>query len=316
MNKEREVGHRGTGEAGDIEGALERGVPLAPYTSFRIGGPARFFMQPRSIEQFGDTIAWALKRSIPFFVLGGGANVLVHERGFDGLIIHTGKLQRIDISGTTLQAECGVHVDALVDAALDQGLAGLEFAAGLPGTVGGALFMNARAYEGEFSKVVASVRALKVRGRKIGEDRLLRDELAFSYKHSLIQRGGLYVYSARFELEAGERDGIAARIADIRSRRLEAGQFFFPNAGCIFKNRYDIGKSTGRIIDELGLKGTRIGDAEVYQKHANFIVNRGAATADDVYRLIRLIEAAVARRLGLRIEREIRLIGPWCEDDT
>jgi UDP-N-acetylmuramate dehydrogenase len=304
------------GKAADVEGSLEREVVLAPYTSFRIGGPARFFIRPRSAEQFGGAIAWALNRAVPFFILGGGANVLIHDRGFEGLIIHTGALKKIAVVGTSLDAECGVEADALVDTALGHSLAGLEFAAGLPGTVGGALFMNARAYEGEFSGVVTSVRALKVRGREVEESLLLRDELEFSYKHSLFQRGGLYVYSALFTLEQGERESIASSIAAIRSRRREAGQFSFPNAGCIFKNRYDIGKSTGQIIDELGLKGTRIGDAEVYRQHGNFIVNRGSARAEDVYRLIRLVEATVAERLGVRIEREIRLIGPWCEDDT
>jgi UDP-N-acetylmuramate dehydrogenase len=304
------------GKAADIEGSLERDVVLAPYTSFRIGGPARFFTRPGSFEQFGDAIAWALDRGVPFFILGGGANVLIHDRGFEGLIIHTGSLKKISVSDATLNAECGVDVDALVDTALDHSLAGLDFAAGLPGTVGGALFMNARAYEGEFSGVVTSVRALKVRGREVKEHLLLRDELEFSYKHSLFQRGGLFVYSALFTLEKGTQNGIASRIAAIRLRRREAGQFSFPNAGCIFKNNYDIGKSTGQLIDELGLKGTRIGDAEVYRQHGNFIVNRGSARAEDVYRLIRLVEAEVSERVGVRIEREIRLIGPWCEDDT
>lgn len=303
-------------ELHDIEQHLQRGVPLAPYTTFRIGGPARFFIGPDSIEQFCGSLAWALQQGIPFFVLGGGANILVHDRGFDGLIIHTGKLNRIRVSRTALEAECGVEVDHLVDASLQQGLNGLEFAAGLPGTVGGALFMNARAYEGEFSGVVSSVRALALRGKTVDEALLRGEELQFSYKHSVFQGGTFYVYSVDFKLGQGNPDEMASKITEIRGRRREAGQFLFPNAGCIFKNRYELGKSTGQIIDELGLKGTRIGDAEVYRRHGNFIINRGAATAEDVYRLIRLVEARIGEQLGVQIEREIRLIGPWHGVDT
>jgi UDP-N-acetylmuramate dehydrogenase len=294
-----------------VERVIQRDVPLAHLTTFRIGGPARYFIQPASIEQFGDAIEWAHGQAVPYFVLGGGANVLVHDRGFDGLIIHTGKMKGIEIEGESIDAECGVAVDTLVNTALDHGLGGLEFAAGLPGTVGGALFMNARAYEGEFSTVVSTVRALQLKGKRVREILLHRGELKFSYKRSLFQGEKFYVYSVHFLLSSGDSGALRMRAQEIRLKRQEAGQFVFPNAGCIFKNDYDIGKPTGKIIDELGLKGTRIGDAEVYERHGNFIVNRGSATAHDVYRLILLLESRLEKHLGIRIEREIKLIGPW-----
>jgi UDP-N-acetylmuramate dehydrogenase len=300
----------------DIEDLIEHDVPLAPYTTFRIGGPASHFIQPQSLEQFASALDWAVTRDIPHFLLGGGANVLIHDRGFGGLIIHTGRLNAISIEGGAVTAECGVEVDGLVDRAGKRGLSGLEFAAGLPGTVGGALFMNARAYEGEFSHVVDSVKALLLRGRAVERRTLGRDELGFSYKESIFQGKEYYVYSVDFNLGPGDPGAIASRIEEIRSRRRDAGQFLFPNAGCIFKNRYDLGKPTGAIIDELGLKGVRFGDAEVYRRHGNFIVNRGSATADQVFRLIRLVESRIEERLGLRIEREINLIGPWDADDV
>jgi UDP-N-acetylmuramate dehydrogenase len=248
---------------------------------------------------------------MPFFVLGGGANVLVHDSGFDGLVIHTEKLSRISVEEQRIQAECGLTVDRLVNTAEEHGLTGLEFAAGLPGTVGGALFMNARAYEGEFSTIVSSVQTLHIRGRKVEHTILKHDRLDFSYKQSVFQGRAYYVYSVTLQLSPGNSAEIHETGELIRQKRRQAGQYVFPNAGCIFKNSYDIGRPTGQIIDDLGLKGTRIGDAEVYVKHGNFIVNRGHATADNVYQLILLLESRLKEHLGVTVEREISLIGPW-----
>jgi len=294
-----------------IEKRIQHSVSLAPYTTFRIGGPATYFIQPVSMEEFGVALEWALGKKIPFFVLGGGANILVHDRGFDGLVIHTGKLTGIAVEKQSIHAECGLAVDRLVDTAMDHGLSGLEFAAGLPGTVGGALFMNARAYEGEFSAIVSSVQALQIRGKRAHKTILKRDDLEFSYKQSVFQGKEYYVYSVHLLLASVDINRIQLKSEQIRQKRREAGQFVFPNAGCIFKNNYIVGIPTGRIIDELGLKATRIGDAEVYRKHGNFIINRGSATAEDVHRLIQLLESRLEEHLGVCMEREINLIGPW-----
>ena len=294
-----------------IEKRIQHSVSLAPYTTFRIGGPATYFIQPVSMEEFGVALEWALGKKIPFFVLGGGANILVHDRGFDGLVIHTGKLTGIAVEKQSIHAECGLAVDRLVDTAMNHGLSGLEFAAGLPGTVGGALFMNARAYEGEFSAIVSSVQALQIRGKRAHKTILKRDDLEFSYKQSVFQGKEYYVYSVHLLLASVDINRIQLKSEQIRQKRREAGQFVFPNAGCIFKNNYVVGIPTGLIIDELGLKATRIGDAEVYRKHGNFIINRGSATAEDVHRLIQLLESRLEEHLGVRMEREINLIGPW-----
>jgi UDP-N-acetylmuramate dehydrogenase len=154
---------------------------------------------------------------------------------------------------------------------------------------------------------------LNVGGELVEEGLLNRDELDFSYKGSIFQHKKLYVCSVEFELFPGETGEIGKKIGRIHQKRREAGQFNYPNAGCIFKNSYRAGKPTGQIIDELGLKGTRIGDAEIYRKHGNFIVNRGSATARDVYQLILLIESEMRERLNIKIEREINLLGPWEE---
>ena len=294
-----------------IENGIQRSIQLAPYTTFHIGGPAAYFIQPESMQQFRSALEWALEREKPYFVLGGGANILVHDNGFEGLVIHTEKLDHFSVDKLRIHAECGLSVDRLVDTAAERGLSGLEFAAGLPGSVGGALFMNARAYEGEFSNIVSSVQALKIRGKTVHPVMLKARDLHFSYKQSIFQGREYYVYSVELLLVQKKKQKIRTACEQIRQRRRDSGQFVFPNAGCIFKNSYDVGKPTGQIIDELGLKGTRIGDAEVYPAHGNFIVNRGNATAKDVYKLILLMESRLEKQLGVRIEREISLLGPW-----
>lgn len=294
-----------------IESRIRQKVPLAPFTTFRIGGPAQFFIEPETLVQLKGAVEWALKRNLPCFLLGGGANVLVHDDGYRGLIIQTGKLDGISVEENTIWAECGLLIDALVEVSCVNGLSGLEFAAGLPGTVGGALFMNARAYGGEFSQVVQSVHALRTCNGEVVEEHLAGGKLRFSYKKSIFQERNFYIYTALFKLGREKETVIRDRIDDVRRKREDAGQFVFPNAGCIFKNNYEAGKPTGMIIDELGLKGKRIGGAEVYERHGNFIINRGMATARDVYRLMRFIEDEVYSRTGIRLEREITLVGKW-----
>jgi len=292
---------------------LRRDVPLAPFTSFRIGGPARYYFSPRNIKDFSKALAWALRERVPYFILGGGSNVLIHDSGYNGLVIHTHRLATMRTEGNVIECECGVLIDSLVDLSLECNLGGLEFAAGLPGTVGGALFMNARAYGGAFSDITDSVTALKVEETGVREILLQREGFRFFYKRSVFQEDTLYVYSACFSLLPRERMRISNDIQKNRLSRQEKGQYMFPNVGCIFKNDYRIGVPTGIIVEELGLKGKRIGDAEVYEKHANFIVNRGNATAQDVYRLIRLIESEVKTKRNIELELEIKLIGEWPE---
>ncbi len=286
-------------------------MPLAPFTTFKIGGPAKYFIMPDTIEQFRQALEWTQMKRVPFFVMGGGANVLVHDVGYAGLIINTGKLSRITVSDTKMYVECGVPVDSAVSESLRHSLTGLEFAAGLPGSVGGALFMNARAYEGEFSRIVHEVHAMEVTRDSVRERTLEKDEINFSYKKSIFQEGKLFVSSVYLTLLKGRKSIIQGNIEKNREKRMDAGQYIFPNAGCIFKNDYRVGRSAGTVIDELGLKGKRIGNAEVYTKHANFIINRGNARAVDVYALIRYIEDEVLGKIGIRLQREIILLGNW-----
>jgi UDP-N-acetylmuramate dehydrogenase len=292
---------------------VQTDIPLALHTTFRIGGPARFYTEPESLPEFGESIAWALSERVPFFILGGGSNVLVSDRGFDGLVINTKKLSRVTSDGEKVSAECGVLVDDLVDACTRLSLSGIEFAAGLPGTVGGALYMNARAYEGSFSGIVDKVSALEVDANEVRERVLEGTLLEFDYKRSVFQRGSVFVKEVFLKLSTGTRAAIGRTAEKNRRKRESMGQYLFPNAGCVFKNDYRVGVPSGRIIEELGLKGKRIGDAEVFERHANFIINSGGASAEDVYRLIRFIEEEVETKRGIRLEREILLVGPWPE---
>lgn len=297
----------------DIEKEIRQDVLLAPYTTFRIGGPASYFTEPGMISLFGECMRWAVSRDVPFFILGAGANILVHDSGYSGLVIHTGRLDSAAVDGTTITAECGVQVDRLVDLSLRHSLTGLEFAAGLPGTVGGALFMNAQAFSGSFASIVETVSTIRLEGGGLEERKLNKKELGFSYKQSIFQRRTYFIETAVLRLNKGKQEQIRERIVENRKQRRERGHYSYPNAGSIFKNDYNIGKPAGQIIDEAGLKGTRVGDAEVYSGHANFIINRGNATADQVYRLIRLIQKEVQKRTGITLEREIILIGDWKE---
>jgi UDP-N-acetylmuramate dehydrogenase len=296
-----------------IETAIRRGVALAPYTTFKIGGPARYFAEPGSLDEFQDCIGWALDRGIEFFILGTGANILVSDKGYDGFVIHTGRLDRIEVKGSTIEAECGASVDRLVDKSLEFSLAGLEFAAGLPGTLGGALFMNAKAFGGCFADLVHSVETLTLEGTTLKKTVLRQGELEFSDKRSVFQQRTYFIESALLFLSFGQEERIRALIEENRNSRNARGHYRYPNAGSIFKNDYNAGKPAGQLIDETGLKGRRIGDAEVYAEHGNFIINRGNATADDVYSLIRLVQEKVKERTGIMLETEIILTGDWKE---
>jgi UDP-N-acetylmuramate dehydrogenase len=294
--------------------AIKSNIPLAPYTTFKIGGPARYFTTPESMEEYRQCMLWAVKRGLPFFILGGGANILVSDNGYRGLVIHTKKLRGVRIEGTTIIAECGVMIDHLVDMSLKHGLSGIEFAAGLPGSVGGALYMNAQAHDVAFSSIVEETRIFHLKGKELEEKVLTRKELESSYKRSVFQKEYYFVSKTVLGLKKSSQATILSKIEKNRALRKIKGQFRYPNAGSIFKNDRTLGKPSGMIIDELGLKGTRIGNAEVFQEHANFIVNLGGATATDVYRLIRLIEDEAYKKRGIKLEREVLLVGDWEEE--
>ncbi|HEU4339337.1 MAG TPA: UDP-N-acetylmuramate dehydrogenase [Planctomycetota bacterium] len=275
------------------------GHPLASGTTFRIGGPARWLVEPASTDQAADTLRAARECDISLKLLGGGSNLLVRDEGVDGAVLRLNRLKAVawgtDGSATI---EGGASLPRLVKEATQRGLSGLEGLTGVPGSVAGALVMNAGGRHGEIGPTVRWVDVLESDGTP---RRLSQAEAGFRYRASDLR--GRIVVGARLELNPSDPTGLAAKYGEIMRDKKETQPLGRPNAGCIFKN--PAGAKAGRLIDECGLKGARAGAAHVSSKHANFIINEGRATADDVLELIDRIRAAVSSRRGVSLELEI-----------
>jgi UDP-N-acetylmuramate dehydrogenase len=275
------------------------GHPLASGTTFRIGGPARWLVEPATPSQAADTLRAARECDIPVRLLGGGSNLLVRDGGVDGAVLRLNRLAGVawgpDGSATV---EGGASLPRLVKEATRRGFSGLEGLTGVPGSVAGALVMNAGGRHGEIGPAVRWVDVLDTDGTP---RRLTRDEAGFRYRNSDLR--GRIVLGARLELAPVDPAELAARYEDILRDKKETQPLGRPNAGCVFKN--PAGAKAGRLIDECGLKGARQGAARVSRKHANFIVNEGRALADDVLCLIDRIRAEVSARRGVTLELEI-----------
>lgn len=280
--------------------------PLAGHTSFRIGGPADVFAVPGSAEEAVGVLETARKANVPVFVIGGGANILVGDRGVRGLVVSLEKLDHCLLEEPVVRAGAGCPVSRAAEIAARAGLAGLERFYAMPGSVGGAVWMNARCYETEIADRLESVtvldRDLEVRAAGV-------DKKMFSYKKSPYQAGGEIILEARFRLESDDAASLAVIMQKIRQDREEKGHFTAPSAGSVFKNNRAFGMPTGKLIDALGLKGTAVGGARISALHANIIINTGNATARDVKELISLIEKRIFDHYGFVLDREIIYIG-------
>lgn len=283
---------------------VESDVPMSRHTSFRIGGPARRMAFPQNGEQLVLLHSFAEECGARPLVIGNGTNLLAADEGLDRLVIDTSaKLAGVRLEEeTALRAEAGIPLARLADFALRSGLTGLEFAHGIPGTLGGAVFMNAGAYGGEMKRVVTEATALYPDGIRT----LSGDELDFSYRHSAFSNGEGIVLSALLRLQKGEPGEIRARMDDLMARRKASQPLDYPSAGSTFKR--PTGYYAGTLIDQCGLKGTRVGGAQVSEKHAGFVINLGGATCQDVLELIRLVSDAVYREKGVRLEPEVKIV--------
>ena len=285
---------------------IQQNIPLKDFTTFKIGGDAQYFAEPSNIDEVVATIRFAANQKLNVHILGGGANTLVPDEGCKGLVLCTKQLNNIHTDGDRIIAECGVSVDEFVDFAAEQGLSGAEFAAGLPGSIGGAIYMNARCYGSEFADIVESVRFIRSGENDITE--LSHDEIGYAYKHScFMNMPSALIIEATFRMKKEDKTAILEKSNANRSDRKNKGQYDFPSAGCIFKNNYEIGIPAGKLIEEAGLKGCSIGGAKVYNRHANFIVNEGNATAADVRQLIRQIQQTLDGQ-GYHLEPEVRIL--------
>ena len=280
---------------------------LSAHTTFRIGGPCKAYLTPENAEAFLKAVQFLKERKEPFFLLGRGSNLLVSDSGFPGFVISLREhLKAVTVSGTKVCGEGGALLSELSKAALHSGLTGLEFASGIPGTVGGGLVMNAGAYGSDLSCTLESADILLPDGEVRS---FTKEALSLSYRHSVLQENHGIVLSATFDLSKGDPDEIRALTDDLNARRREKQPLEFPSAGSTFKRPE--GYFAGKLIEDAGLKGARVGDAEVSAKHAGFIVNRGNATASDVDRLIRLVIRKVREHSGVTLEPEVLYLGEF-----
>lgn len=281
------------------------GEPMKKHTTFRIGGPARFFCQPGSAAQLAETIAACEREGMPWYILGNGSNVLVSDAGFDGVVIQLfHNLEGARIEGCLLELEAGVLLVKAAHLAAKAGLTGLEFASGIPGTVGGALVMNAGAYGGEMKDVVREALVMKRDGTLL---RLSREELELGYRTSIIAREGYVVLSALLELREGNAAEIEARMQELKEARTAKQPLEYPSAGSTFKRPE--GYFAGKLIMDAGLCGYRVGGAQVSEKHCGFVINTGDATAEDVRKLIDHVKAEVRKQFHVELEMEVKTLG-------
>lgn len=288
---------------GDDNVALDE--PMSKHTSFRIGGPADLFVTPDDIDELRDVIAACRAAGVPHFVLGCGSDLLVADEGYRGVIVSCTKgLVNVAIDGETMACQAGVPLREASEMACELGLSGLEFACGIPGSVGGACFMNAGAYGGCVADVLESVRCLMPDGT---QQSLPVEELALGYRASRVRDEGLVVLSATFRLHESDQDDIRARMDDFTQRRRKKQPLELPSAGSTFKRPE--GHFAGKLISDAGLKGYAHGGAGVSTKHAGFVVNNGGATAADVHAVIRHVQDEVERQFGVRLEPELRFLG-------
>jgi UDP-N-acetylmuramate dehydrogenase len=288
----------------DLEVKLDQ--PLKKYTTFKVGGPSDIFLIPSTPQALQKILSVINNINIPLFILGKGSNIIVSDKGFRGIVIYTGQLDNIQAVDTQLIAQTGATLEELADKALEVGLSGLEFASGIPGSLGGGLYMNAGAYGGEIKNVIEEVTCFNYQGKKIT---LSREELDLSYRSSVLQDKNLVAAKAKFELTEEKPEKIKTKMNELNDKRWAKQPMEMPSAGSIFKrpeNHYP-----GALVEEAGLKGTKIGGAQVSEKHAGFIVNLGSATAQDIKQLIEKVQQKVYEHSGVKLKTEPKFIGDF-----
>lgn len=280
---------------------------MSRHTTFRTGGPATLFITPGDAAELKAVMELLRSHEIPTFILGNGSNILVSDKGFEGAVISLERLRDMHLNEDgTLFVEAGVLNSAIASFARDHSLAGFEFAAGIPGTIGGAMIMNAGAYGGEMKLITRSVTVLA----PDGEVRTLDNEaMEFGYRHSAIKGRGFVVLSAVLDLEKGDQEEISGKMKELALKRKEKQPLEYPSAGSTFKRPE--GYFAGKLIEDAGLRGFSVGDACVSEKHCGFVVNKGNATSGDIYKLILEVQKRVYESSGVMLEPEVIMIGEF-----
>ncbi len=279
--------------------------PLSKHTSFRIGGPADAFVTPENAEDLGKVLAFCAENGLQKEVIGNGTNILAADEGYRGVVIQILRnFGNLRIEGETVHADAGILLSALSSACTEKGLAGFEFASGIPGTLGGAVFMNAGAYGGEMKDVITEARVFEP---GMGVYALSLDDLQLGYRTSAIRDTEKVVLGVTLQLHEGDPETSRARVLELKEQRTSKQPLEFPSAGSTFKRPE--GYFAGKLIMDAGLKGASVGGAQVSEKHCGFIINRGGATAEDVKELMRKVTETVYDRFGVRLEKEVRFLG-------
>jgi len=286
--------------------SIQKNISLAQYTTFKIGGKARYFFIAKTKEDLIKAISFARKSKIPFFILGGGSNLLVSDKGYKGLVIKM-RLTRF-LEGKNACAEAGVTLNGLVRMSLEKGLSGMEWAAGIPGTVGGAIYGNAGAFGKSMKDNIEKVEVLDIKNLKVKS--LKNKDCKFGYRESVFKKNkNLILISATLKLKKGEKEKIKELIEKHLEYRKTVQPLNYPSAGSVFKNTENKrGLTVGKLIEECGLKGKKIGRAKISEKHANFIVNLGGAKEKDVKKLINLIKRKVKSKFKIVLEEEVQFL--------
>ena len=277
---------------------------MKEHINFEVGGPADILLIPSKVEQIIESIKICKENNIPYFVMGNGSNLLVKDGGIRGVVIKLTGLTNLEVKDEEIKADCGVMLKELSDKALENSLTGLEFACGIPGSVGGAVFMSAGAYNGEIKNVIKEAEVITSSGEIIT---LSKDELELGYRTSKVMKDNSIVINATFKLEKGNKEEIKETIDDLTQKREEKQPLEYPSAGSTFKRPE--GYFAGKLIQDSGLKGYSIGGAAVSSKHSGFVINKGNATAKDILDLIAYIQEKVKKQFGVELHTEVRIIG-------
>lgn len=289
------------------EEQVKKDEPMKSHTTFRVGGPADYFVTPQTAEEVAKVIEACRQEKVPYYIVGNGSNLLVSDKGYEGVIIQIYKqMNQVKVEGAQIHAQAGALLSMIAKRALDAELTGFEFAAGIPGTLGGACVMNAGAYGGEMKDVLKSVTVLTDKGEV---KTLAKEELELGYRTSVIAKKGYIVLEAVLELQKGEKEKIQAVMDDLKERRVTKQPLEYPSAGSTFKRPE--GYFAGKLIQDAGLRGFQVGGAQVSEKHCGFVINKDQATASDVMNLMNQVSDKVYEEFGVRLQPEVKRLGEF-----
>lgn len=281
--------------------------PMKKHTTFRVGGNADYFVVPKTTEEVKGVVRLCKEENLPYYILGNGSNLLVGDKGYRGVIIQIYKeMNEITVDDDRIRAQAGALLSKVGSVALEAGLTGFEFAAGIPGAVGGAVVMNAGAYGGEMKDVLASATVLTQDGEVL---KLSNDELELGYRTSVVAKNNYVVLEAEYQLQAGDKAAIRARMDELKVQRVTKQPLEYASAGSTFKRPE--GYFAGKLIQDAGLRGFQVGGAQVSEKHCGFVINKGDATAADIVELMKQVSEKVFQEFGVTLEPEVKRLGEF-----